>query len=63
MRTTLDLNADLLSEAQRVTGAQTKTAVIELGLRALIEKAARQRLAGLRGAVPAARGPRRRRAR
>ena len=59
MRTTLDLNEDLLSEAQKATGAPTKTAVIELGLRTLIEKAARQRLVALRGRIPAARAPRR----
>ncbi|MBM4321003.1 MAG: hypothetical protein FJ125_13890 [Deltaproteobacteria bacterium] len=45
MRTTLDLADDLLDEAMRVTGAPTKTAAVEMGLRALIEQAARRRLA------------------
>jgi Arc/MetJ family transcription regulator len=61
MRTTLDLDDDLLAEAQKATGAATKTAVIELGLRALVEQAARKRLIALRGRIPAARAPRRRR--
>ena len=61
MRTTLDLDGQLVAEAQRVTGAATKTALVEQGLRALIEQAARKRLAALVGTVPAARPPRRRR--
>jgi Arc/MetJ family transcription regulator len=62
MRTTLDLDARLLEEAQRATGVTGKTAVIEQGLRALVEQAARRRLAALGGAIPAARASRRRRA-
>jgi Arc/MetJ family transcription regulator len=61
MRTTLDLDEELLAEAQRVSGAPTRTATIELGLRALVERAARRRLAALRGAIPEARAPPRRR--
>ncbi|MGH9379244.1 MAG: type II toxin-antitoxin system VapB family antitoxin [Thermoanaerobaculia bacterium] len=61
MRTTLDLDPALLAEAQRVSGAATKTATVELGLEALVQRAAQRRLAQLRGAVPAAKAPRRRR--
>ena len=61
MRTTLDLDEQLLIEALRVTGARTKTDVVELGLHALIERAARLRLAKLHGKVPEARSPPRRR--
>jgi Arc/MetJ family transcription regulator len=61
MRTTLDLDEKLLEEAQRATGTTGKTAVIEQGLRALVEQAARRRLAALAGAVPYARKVRRRR--
>jgi Arc/MetJ family transcription regulator len=60
MRTTLDLDAELLAEAARATGATTKTALVELGLRALVEQAARRRLAALRGRVPDARAAGRR---
>lgn len=38
MRTTLDLDDELVEEALRVTGERTKTAVIEAGLRALITR-------------------------
>jgi len=61
MRTTLDLDETLLDAAWRATGAKTKTAMVEAGLRALVEQAARERLAAIRGAVPRARGARRRR--
>jgi Arc/MetJ family transcription regulator len=61
MRTTLDLDETLLDEAARATGAPTKTALIEMGLRALIEQAARRRLAGRRGTIPRAKAPPRRR--
>ena len=60
MRTTLDLDPELLEQARRVTGASTKTAVVEMGLRALVKEAAMKRLIALRGAIPAARAPRRR---
>jgi Arc/MetJ family transcription regulator len=61
MRTTLDLDRQLLEQAQKETGAPSKTATIELGLRALLEQAARRRLAALGGTVPAAAAPPRRR--
>jgi len=61
MRTTLDIDDELLEEARRATGVAQKTAVIELGLRKLIEEAARRRLAALGGTIRGARAPRRRR--
>jgi len=61
MRTTVNIADDLLDEARRATGLATKTAVIEAGLRALIEQAARERLARLSGTVREARAPYRRR--
>jgi Arc/MetJ family transcription regulator len=63
MRTTLDLDEKLLEEAQRATGTTGKTAVIEKGLRALVEQAARSRLAALSGTVRKAKAPPRRRLR
>jgi len=62
MRTTIDIDGKLLEEARRATGAASKTATVEMGLRALVEQAARRRLAALRGAVRGARAPSRRRA-
>jgi Arc/MetJ family transcription regulator len=63
MRTTLDIDDDLLRQAQRAAGAKGKTALVEMGLAALIEQAARRRLAALAGTIPQARAPRRRRPR
>ncbi|NJL26491.1 MAG: type II toxin-antitoxin system VapB family antitoxin [Thermoanaerobaculia bacterium] len=54
MRTTLEIDRDLLDEAVRVTGAASKTAAVELGLKTLVDEAARRRLAALRGKIPEA---------
>lgn len=62
MRTTLDLDADLLKQALEETGARTKTEVIEMGLRALLDLEARRRLKSLFGKIPDLQAvPRRRR--
>lgn len=61
MRTTLDIDADLLEEAIQVTGAPTKTAAVHEGLRSLVDAAARRRLAALKGEIPDAKAPPRRR--
>jgi Arc/MetJ family transcription regulator len=52
MRTTLDLDEELLRQALAATGVRTKTAVIEMGLRALLEREARLRLKALYGSGP-----------
>ena len=52
MRTTLDLDADLVRRALHETGAKSKTEVIEMGLRALLEREARKRLKALFGEGP-----------
>ena len=49
MRTTLNLNDDLLAEAQRITGVKERTALIHEGLQALIERESARRLARLAG--------------
>jgi Arc/MetJ family transcription regulator len=61
MRTTLNIDDDLIARAMRVTHAPTKTAAVEMGLRELLAKAAREQLAGLFGSDPAAKAPARRR--
>jgi len=61
MRTTLDLDEALLAQAQEVSGQPTKTATIEAGLRALVDAAARKRLAALAGRLPHVEAPERRR--
>jgi len=61
MRTTLNLDDDLIAEAQRLAGITERTAVIHEGLRALIERESARRLARLGGSEPALRpAPRRR---
>ena len=61
MRTTLDLDDELLQQAIRATGAKSKTEVIQLGLRALLEREARRRLRALYGRRPELNEVRRRR--
>jgi Arc/MetJ family transcription regulator len=61
MRTTLDLDEDLVRQALQATGAKTKTEVIELGLRSLLEREARRQLKALYGKVPDLSPARRRR--
>ena len=61
MRTTLDLDATLVQKALEETGAKTKTEVIELGLRTLLERQARKRLNALFGTGPKLSKARRRR--
>lgn len=53
MRTTLNLDEHLVNEALRETGAKSKTEVIEMGLRLLLEREARRRLKALCGQLPA----------
>lgn len=51
MRTTLDLPEQLLSEAMRVTQAETKTAVIVLALEELVRKAKIAELKQFKGRI------------
>ena len=52
MRTTINLDDRLISEAQRLTGVTERTALIHEGLRALIERESARRLARLGGSEP-----------
>jgi Arc/MetJ family transcription regulator len=49
MRTTLNIDDQLLAEAQRITGVSEKSILVREGLRALIERESARRLASLRG--------------
>jgi Arc/MetJ family transcription regulator len=49
MRTTLIIKDDILSKASELTGIKEKTALVHLGLEALISKASAARLARLGG--------------
>jgi Arc/MetJ family transcription regulator len=61
MRTTLNVDEDLIARVMRATHAPTKTAAVEMGLRELLAKVAREDLAALYGSDPVAKAPTRRR--
>jgi Arc/MetJ family transcription regulator len=61
MRTTVNLDEELIEKARRITGTKERTALIHEGLRALIERESARRLARLGGSEPGLRPvPRRR---
>jgi Arc/MetJ family transcription regulator len=52
MRTTLNIDDQLLAEAQRITGVCERSILVREGLRALIERESARRLTSLRGSEP-----------
>ena len=52
MRTTLNIDDQLLAEAQRITGVTEKAALVREGLKALIERESARPLAKLGGDQP-----------
>ncbi len=63
MRTTLNLDEKLLTEAARLSGIREKTALLHAGLEALIARESARRLAALGGTERGLRPVRRRRPR
>jgi Arc/MetJ family transcription regulator len=61
MRTTVNLDDELLEEARRLTGTRERAALIREGLEALIERESARRLARLGGSDPEIELPPRRR--
>jgi Arc/MetJ family transcription regulator len=61
MRTTLNLDDDLMQRAMQLTGLTEKTAVIRVALETLIRRESAQRLAALGGTDAKAQAPSRRR--
>ena len=61
MRTTLNINDGILQKAAKLTGVKEKTALVKMGLEALIARESARRLAGLGGTERALRPVRRRR--
>lgn len=61
MRTTLNLDDALLAEVRRLTGQHERTALVNEGLRALIQRESARRLAALGGTEPNLQAPPRRR--
>lgn len=52
MKTTLNLDDELIGRARQLTGVKEKTALVRLGLESLIEREAARRLAKLGGSEP-----------
>lgn len=52
MRTTVKIDDDLVAEAADLTGVESRTRLLELALRALIERESARRLALLGGSEP-----------
>jgi Arc/MetJ family transcription regulator len=52
MRATLALDDELMAKAQAYTGLTDKSAIVREALRALVEREATRRLAGLGGSEP-----------
>ncbi|OOC09038.1 MULTISPECIES: type II toxin-antitoxin system VapB family antitoxin [Thioalkalivibrio] len=52
MRTTINIDDELLEEARRMTGVTEKTVLVREGLRALVERESARRLAQLGGSEP-----------
>ena len=61
VRTTLNIEDQLIKRAARLTGVQEKTQLVRLGLEALISREAAKRLARLGGSEPHLKEIRRRR--
>jgi Arc/MetJ family transcription regulator len=51
MRTNIEIDDELLAEAQRYAGTPTKRATVDLALRELVRRRERQRVLELHGAV------------
>jgi Arc/MetJ family transcription regulator len=51
MRTNIDIDDDLMEEAQRLSGLKTKKAVVREGLQALIRQKRRRKILDLAGKV------------
>ena len=52
MRTNIDIDDDLMRQAMRASGATTKRAAVEQGLRMLVQVRAQRDVRQLRGKVP-----------
>ena len=63
MRTTLNVDDELVAKASELTGVQERTSLVRMGLEALIAQKSAQRLGRLGGTEKQLRRPPRRRAR
>lgn len=63
MRTTINIDDDLLNRAAKLSGPLDRSAIVREGLKALIERESAKRLARLGGTQPLLKAARRRRER
>jgi Arc/MetJ family transcription regulator len=61
MRTTLNVDDELVAKASKLTGVEERTSLVRMGLEALIAQKSAERLAKLGGTEKQLRRPRRRR--
>ncbi len=61
MRTTINIDDELLAKAIKLTGSLDRSAMVREGLKALIERESAKRLARLGGTQPELKAPPRRR--
>jgi len=61
MRTTLNIEEDLIAKASKLTGIKEKTSLVRMGLEALIARESSRRLAHLGGSEKRLIAPHRRR--
>jgi Arc/MetJ family transcription regulator len=61
LRTTINIEDELLAKAAKLTGSLDRSAMVHAGLKALIERESARRLARLGGTQPGLKAPRRRR--
>jgi Arc/MetJ family transcription regulator len=61
MRTTLNVDDELVAKASRLTGVEERTSLVRMGLEALIAQKSAERLAKLGGTEKQLKRPRRRR--
>jgi Arc/MetJ family transcription regulator len=61
MRTTINIDDELLTKATKLAGPMDRTAILSEGLKALIERESARRLARLGGSQPALKATPRRR--
>ncbi|MEO7635158.1 MAG: type II toxin-antitoxin system VapB family antitoxin [Sphingomicrobium sp.] len=52
MRTTINLDDELISKAAEYTGVKERSALVRMGLESLIAREAQRRLAALKGSIP-----------
>ena len=52
MRTTINLDDELIAKAIEYTGIKERSALVRMGLESLIAREAQRRLAALKGSIP-----------